>query len=75
MRAESHEHRVASIALTHELAHVPLALLAHFRRRSVAQVRVVRPDRNARRSRYSTREMRLERLHRLDHVPIAQIPR
>jgi hypothetical protein len=63
------------VALAHELADVPLARLAELGGAGIAKVRVVRPDGDPRRRGATAAEMTAQRLERLDHVAVAQVPR
>ncbi len=72
---EADQHRVGAVALAHELADVPLAVVAHLGLAGVAEVRVVRPHGDARRRAAVAAEVGVEGEQRLDHVRVAQVPR
>lgn len=68
------QHAVEPVLLAHELPHVPLTAPAHLRCPRVAQVRVVRPDDNLRTPGQAA-EVGGERVKRLGHVAVSQVPR
>src|SRR6202040_3088323 len=74
MRGETDQDGIAAVFLAHQLTYVQLAALAHFRRLGVPQVRIMRPNDDLRAPILST-EMRHQRIERLDHVTVAQVPR
>ena len=73
VRGKADQDGVAAVPLAHELADVQLAAPAHVRRARVAEVGVMRPDGDLRAPRLSFK-VRDQRLERLDHVAVAQVP-
>src|SRR5439155_14110230 len=70
---KAHQQRLGAMALAHELPHVQLAFLAELGGPRIAQVRIVRPDGDAGEAVAALQEGR-DRLQRLRHVPVAQVP-
>ena len=60
--------------MAHELAEVELAAAPHLGRARVAEMRVVRPDDDAALG-IARKQVAVERVERLAHVPVAQVPR
>src|SRR5919106_2477740 len=74
VRREADQHGIAAVFLAYQLTHVQLAALAPVRGPRIAQMRVVRPNDNLRAA-APPLEMGFQRLQRLDHVAVAQVPR
>ncbi len=71
---ESDQHGLAAIFLAHQLADIHLPASTHRGCPGVAQMRIMRPDNDLGAPTLPT-EMRDQRLERLDHMAVAQVPR
>ena len=74
MRREADEHGLAAVLAAYELADVELAALGHLRRPRIADVRVVGPHGDAG-APVLPIEVLDQRVERLGHVAVAQVPR
>src|SRR4051812_36560615 len=73
VRGEADKQRLGAVPLPNELPDIELPALTHLCCACIAQMRVVRPDRDLRRP-VALLEMRDELVERLRHVTVAQIP-
>src|SRR2546423_9562929 len=74
MRSKADQNRVVGIFIACELADIQFAAPPHFRRASVAEMRIVLPDRNFGATGFSIK-VADQRVERFSHMSAAQIPR
>ena len=74
IRGEADQHGIAAIFLARQLADIQLAALTHRCCPGVAQMRIMRPDDDLGMPTFAA-EVSHQRLQRLDHVAVAQVPR
>src|ERR1700704_5309091 len=72
VRRKAHEHSVLSISQARQLSNIPFTVLTHFRGPRVSQMRVVSPNCDLGRRTAKMIHQRIERLH---HMLIAEVPR
>src|ERR1700730_2175515 len=73
MCGEADQDGIAAVFLAHQLTYDKLAALAHLGCARVPQVRIMRPDDDLR-GPVLPPEMRRQRIERLDHVTVTQVP-
>src|SRR5438105_9420647 len=74
MRGEANQNGIAAVFFAHELPDIELPAPAHLGGARVAEMRVVRPNGDLRATTVLA-EMLDQRLERLHHMAVAQIPR
>src|SRR5947207_915280 len=72
--AEQEAFAAPAFGFAHQLAQIPLAALTRVGGACVAQVRVVRPDDDARGPTTLLAQVAVQLLKRVHHVPVAQVP-
>src|ERR1700751_5922618 len=73
MRGKADQYCIVTVFLTCELAYIELGALTHIGRACIAEMRIMFPNGNLRAAVTPT-EMHDQRIERLGHVAVAQIP-